>query len=222
MTARSTAAARPLGSRRPRSRRPGFLGLGSLGLGSLLLALAVLLPASPASAHTRLASSSPAPGAVVPGETGEVVLAFDGAVRAELTRVAVTGPDGAEAAQGAPAVRGTDVVQALSTPLPAGEWTVTYRVVADDGHPISGTIAFTVSSSPAAATPSTAGAVPDPTPDTRPARAGAVSPAPAAAQQPDADSDDGGSLLAPTLAGLVVVAVAGALLLRRRSRRGRA
>ena len=186
----------------------------------LAVAVAVLLAPAAASAHTSLVGTSPAAGATVPADTGEVVLSFDAEVREQLARVVVTGPDGTAAAQGPARVRGTDVVQALRTPLPPGAWTVAYRVVADDGHPISGTLDFAVPGTAAAPTPAGAASpAPDPSPDARPPTASAsVQDAPAdLAEEPDDDT----SLVLPAV-GVLAVLVGGGALLARRVRRGRA
>jgi len=176
----------------------------------VLLLLVLLGAASPASAHTRLTGSAPSAGAEVPAATTEVALSFTGTVREAFSTVVVTGPDGAEAASGTPVLRGTDVVQELEGPLSAGAWTVAYRVVAGDGHPITGTLAFTVSAEDVMDTPASP----------------VSSPSPAAATSVDlavATGEEGGSLLLPTSAALLVTAGAGVLVLRRRPlRSGRA
>jgi copper resistance protein C len=99
--------------------------------------------ASPASAHTVLQSVTPAEGAVV-ADPGEVQLVFSGELREELVTVVVSGPDGADVADGPPSSSGGSVVQPLRRPLAGGTWTVAYRVVADDGHPLTGTSTFVV------------------------------------------------------------------------------
>jgi methionine-rich copper-binding protein CopC len=210
-------------------------------LQAVLLLVAVLSPsvllAGPAAAHTRLGGSVPAAGAAVSGELSEVVLSFTGAVRAELVTVALTGPDGADGADGTATVRGTDVVLPVQAPLEPGAWTVAYRVVADDGHPISGTVDFTVtasaadpadaaappssaspsSASPSSSSPSTAASPPAPDASTPAPAAGPVD---LASSQRDAER----SLAVPLLVALVVAVAAGTLVLRRRaaSRDGRA
>jgi methionine-rich copper-binding protein CopC len=175
-----------------------------------LLLLVLLGAASPAAAHTRLTGSTPAAGAEVTASTTEVVLSFTGTVREAFSTVVVTGPDGADVAAGPPVLRGSDVVQELEGPLATGAWTVAYRVVAGDGHPITGTLAFTVA---AADEPAAPAALPSPSP----------SPAAAAPLELSAATDEDSSLLLPTSAALLVTAGAGALVLRRRApRSGRA
>lgn len=199
-----------------------------------LAVTASLLVAAPASAHTRLDRAAPAPDAVVDPGVAEVVLDFTGQVRPELSTVVVTGPEGSGTA-GAPVTRGTDVVQPLAPPLASGSWTVTYRVVAEDGHPVSGTFAFTVTPTPPSAepqdssgaevatpapSPSPSAAVPEPT-----ATPAALGPSELAAASADGDDPDVAAgppgLSAPALAGVLLAGVlaGGVLLLRTRGRR---
>ena len=192
MTARSTRA--------PRLRRATV---------PVALALGLVLPAAPASAHTRLVSSSPAPGAEVPSDTRDVVLSFDGAVRERISAVAVTAPNGSAVAPGPVTVRGTDVVLALAPPLVPGAWSVAYRVVADDGHPISGRLTFTVAAAPSGPAP--------PASASPPASAAPASSTGDAAAGPQGN---GTSPVLPVVGGLAVAAGLGAVLLRRRTRRG--
>ena len=115
----------------------------------LAVATVPLAPAAPASAHTVLAGSVPAAGATVEPGTAEIVLSFSDPVREGLSTVLVTGADGADHARGAAQVRGDDVAQPVAAPLPPGAGTVSYRVVAADGHPITGTVPFVVAAEPA-------------------------------------------------------------------------
>lgn len=64
-----------------------------------------------------------------------------------------TGPDGAVVSVGDPEVLGATVRQPLAEGLPAGAYTVDWRVTSGDGHPITGSIGFTVAEG---AAPSTA------------------------------------------------------------------
>ena len=164
----------------------------------------VLLAASPASAHTGLSGSVPADGATTVAPD-RVVLSFSGRVLERLSAVTVVGPDGTDAADGALTVDGTDVVQPLDGPLQAGRWTVSYRVVAADGHPLSGRLDFTVAGAmapPTTGTPAATGpAAPAPTPAT-------AAPAPSGADAEGPPPVLLGGLLAGGLglAGLVVLA----------------
>jgi copper resistance protein C len=168
------------------------------------------LTAGPAWAHTRLVSSVPAAGqpAVAPDE---VVLVFSDPVQAGLSALSVRGPDGEEQVDGSPTAGADEVSvsQALRAPLPPGTWTVAYRVLAADGHPVTGSFEVTTvapaGTAPPSAAPAPTGASPLPTPT-----------ATAAALSPAADERDTGGLpLLPLVIGGLVVAGLGGLLVRR-------
>jgi methionine-rich copper-binding protein CopC len=193
--------------------------------------LVVLLLAGPASAHTRLVGELPASGSTVPTVT-QVVLEFSDDVQPDLSTVAVTGADGVDRSQGPPVLQdGSRVVQALSAPLAAGRWTVAYRVVARDGHPVVGSHVFDVAAPAAGAEPSGAAEVPEPSaPATPPQPTGQPSGStadpsaePAAGRTPLATggSDAGFPLLPVAAAGLGLAGLTGLLLARgvRRSSR---
>jgi hypothetical protein len=191
---------------------------------AVLVLAVLLLRASPAAAHTELTASTPSPGAVVASTTAEVVLTFSGRVQGDFSTVAVTGPDGADRARGPLAVRGGRVVQGLDAPLAAGAWTVAYRVIAADGHPVTGTVPFTVaaaaqapSTPPAPSTPSAPSTVPS-SPSASPAAVPSSTAAPAPDVTPASDESPFPQALAPA-AAVLAVAAAGAALLVRRSRR---
>lgn len=115
---------------------------------------ALVLGASPALAHDGLVGSSPAAAATVATAPGSVDLEFTGVPLPLGTLVAVTGPDGAAVSDGPAEITGTTVVQQLTADLPAGAYSVDWRSTSSDGHSLSGTFDFTVTtgSAPAAAT----------------------------------------------------------------------
>jgi methionine-rich copper-binding protein CopC len=166
----------------------------------LLLALGAVvgMPLS-ASAHDVLESTNPADRATVERVPAAVVLTFSEDPLPLGTQLLVRGPGG-DVAEGKPTVSGREVRQAVSSSAPGGDYTVTYRVTSDDGHPVSGTFAFR-------ATTGLDGSA-------APAATGPVGGSASAAQP-----DGGGSSL-PVVVGLavvlVVVLVAVGLLLRRR------
>ena len=117
--------------------------VGRLALLVAASAALVVVPAMPASAHNYLVASSPAEGEVVTEQPGVVSLETN----AELLDVEggaviqVQGPDGRYYGDGCAEVVGisAEMVAQLGTP---GAYTVTWRVVSTDGHPISGTWTF--------------------------------------------------------------------------------
>ncbi|MEU6710582.1 copper resistance CopC family protein [Nonomuraea sp. NPDC046802] len=110
-------------------------------LTAILAALLVLGTATPALAHDALKSSSPAKDATVK-TLDEVRLEFTAKVR--MPFVIVRGAGDARHESGKPESDGAVVTQALDGPLADGEYTIAYRVVSSDGHPIEGEIPFTV------------------------------------------------------------------------------
>ncbi len=112
---------------------------------TLLVAAGVSLTwAGPASAHARLVSISPADGATLTTAPTEVVVTFDDTVTPGLSVVTVKSSNGANVAQGKATEAGPVVTQALLPDLPGGAYTVAWKIVSDDGHPVSGTSTFTV------------------------------------------------------------------------------
>lgn len=107
-----------------------------------LLALSVLstlfMPA--ASAHAGLVSIDPADGSTVTDAPTRVVLTFDEQVTTPAV-VVVTGPDGRKVSSDRTRVVGTIV--AVDTDLSApGRYTVAFRVVSADGHPVAKQTSF--------------------------------------------------------------------------------
>ncbi|MFJ3098444.1 copper resistance CopC family protein [Streptomyces hydrogenans] len=149
---------------------------------SLLLPLAVggllAVSAPPAAAHTELNGSDPANDAVLDAVPRTVTLTFSDPMSQAYAQLAVTGPDGAALGDGAPAVAGREVALSLKEARTAGRYTVGYRVVSADGHPVSGTSAFTVRPAPTA--PSAAATPATPSGTNPPATAPAGSPRPTA------------------------------------------
>lgn len=173
---------------------------------ALLAGVLLLLATAPAAyAHAALVSSSPAQGEVVPTLPAEVVFTFNQDMSAPAY-VIVTAPDGSSVTDGDPEVDGARVTQAL-TDGPEGTYTMAYRAVSEDGHPVTGQITFTLG---------TAGSITAPTSSAD----AAPSTAPSAGEAGSATSVDGGgagrrnAILVGV--GLVVLA-AGLLLLSRRS-----
>jgi methionine-rich copper-binding protein CopC len=110
----------------------------------LLAVLALPLGAGTALAHNVLVGSDPANGSSVASGPSMVTLTFDLPVKESFSTVTVVGPDGGHF-EGGPATVDGNVVRAPVRALgPAGVYTVGYRIVSDDGHPVSGAIRFTL------------------------------------------------------------------------------
>jgi methionine-rich copper-binding protein CopC len=136
-----------------------------------LTGLGLFALASPAWAHNSLVSSNPTEEASLSAGPQTVVLTFDQPVQEGegLNSIAVTGPDGKEW-QGGPASVDSNVVSAPVRELgPKGVYTVGYRIVSADGHPVSGKVTFTLTKAgngtPAVASASTGSGIADSDPD---------------------------------------------------------
>ena len=120
-------------------RRLVGLLLGVLGM--------LVLPAAPALAHTEQVSVSPAPGSSTTGSVPAVEIDFSDEVLPGLARVVVRDARGHDHVAGRIAVLGGRVSARLEDIGP-GRYRVDYRVVADDGHPVTGTYRFRVTAAP--------------------------------------------------------------------------
>lgn len=125
------------------------------GIVALFMSLFVVAgTASVASAHSDTFQSVPANGSTVSTPVIELQFTFVEPVNAELSppEVAVVNADGVPAQLGDPILDETGAV--LTVPiatgaLPNGTYTASYRIVSEDGHPTSGSTAFTVEGSDA-------------------------------------------------------------------------
>jgi methionine-rich copper-binding protein CopC len=108
----------------------------------LLLAALALLVASPAGAHDRLVGSTPADGATLVAVPTTVDLTYSDDILPTGVVVEVRDPAGANRAVGTPTVAGRRVSVAVDPAAPGGAYTVAWRVVSSDGHPIEGGFGF--------------------------------------------------------------------------------
>jgi copper transport protein len=106
--------------------------------------LAVLFSPDVASAHARLIRSVPADGAVVARAPEAVRVVFDDTVRVSSGVKAIRNGDGSVLAGEARVERGKTLVVPLRSGLRDGDYSVLWRVLSDDGHTLSGVIAFGV------------------------------------------------------------------------------
>ncbi len=116
--------------------------LGLVAHALVVVVLFATLTAAPAAAHNRLVGSDPADGATLDRTPGAVVLTLGEPSVALGTQVVVSGPDG-PASTGPPELVDTTVRQPLVPGAPAGDYTVTWRVTGNDGHPLAGRLTFT-------------------------------------------------------------------------------
>ena len=112
-------------------------------LGALFFAAAVLSAAAPASAHDAAESSSPAQGATVATPPEKVSVTFNNDPLALGSQIQVKDAAGTSWAEGPVEIVDNVASQKLRAGAPAGQFTVVWRVVSSDSHPIEGTFTFT-------------------------------------------------------------------------------
>lgn len=146
----------------PARRRRSALSRAGALLAAVVLAL--LVPIGAASAHDTLVSTSPQEGSTVQEMPAKIGLTYDNIPIAMGSEIHIVDAQGNNWAQGEATVTDRVVSQAVQPGTPAGTYTVQWRVVSSDGHPIQGKFTFTTSTGaePGAATPSAAEAAPAP------------------------------------------------------------
>lgn len=118
-------------------------------IGALFFAAAVLSAAAPASAHDAAESSSPAQGATVATLPEKVSVTFNKDPLALGSQIQVKDAAGVNWAEGPVEIVDNVASQKLRAGAPAGEFTVVWRVVSSDSHPIEGTFSFTATAAAA-------------------------------------------------------------------------
>jgi methionine-rich copper-binding protein CopC len=184
-----------------------------------LAAAGVAVSATAAGAHATLDSTSPRAGAVVQGRLTAVRLTFDEAVGTPAF-IVVTGPQG-RVDTAATRVDGAVVSAELGNSLPAGRYTVAFRVVSDDGHPVESSYTFQVKAAASPAPSASAGvAAPSQSASAAPAPAPAAAGVKAAPAEAVRGQDHSSHWFMGVAGAAMVLAGAGALVWERRHRSG--
>lgn len=109
----------------------------------LLVVGLVLGPAGPAAAHATLIEADP--------QQGEVLAAAPESIRFSYTESVAAVPDGTQVYDSTGQVvastatsSGSDLVVTLADPVADGTLVVVWRVISEDGHPVSGSLSFSV------------------------------------------------------------------------------
>lgn len=129
-------------TRRAQRRRPARF-IATL-VPAVLLALLMLLGAGgAATAHDELTGSTPADGATVDVLPPSLELSLSNVPSGIGAQVQVLDASGTDWADGPVQIVDRSATQPLRRGAPASEYTVNWRVVSSDSHPIEGTFAFT-------------------------------------------------------------------------------
>lgn len=112
--------------------------------GALLVSLALLFAqALPASAHSRVVATSPDEGSSAAQPVTAVSVTMNENIGKVGYELHLTDSLGNEIALGQATVDGPTLAAPVTGPMAAGTFTVAYRVVSADGHPVDGAFAFT-------------------------------------------------------------------------------
>lgn len=103
----------------------------------------IFLGMTQASAHDALEKSSPADGDTLTKTTDTIVLTFNNDVAAVGGKIRVAAENG-DVVDGDLTADGKNATYTFDAPLANDSYTVTWRVVSSDSHPIEGTYGFTV------------------------------------------------------------------------------
>ena len=169
------------------------------------LAMPVVLGAGPASAHDQFVGADPAPGSTLTTAPVQVVVHFEEPPGHLGYALVVTDPVGASVTSGEPTLSASDLAVGLAPLVHDGVYTVAYRIVADDGHPLTGSFTWTLAGSAAAATSASA-------------TASASATSSASSASGSSATVTSGPLGLWVAAGLAVVVAAGAAVVVRRRR----
>lgn len=193
----------------------------------ICLALVWLLPQA-ALAHSKLEESIPEKDSVSENAPQEIRLTYDTRIE-KISNFKLLDAAGTEVALGDTVVEGATMSNRPEAPLENGDYTVKWTIVGADGHAIEGQYGFSVAAPVATSTPEPtvsplpsqsaeeateeSGATPEPSPsaDIEPTS----SPAPTAVPE---DHENGESGMSPLLAigGIILVVAVAAAMIRRR------
>jgi len=155
----------------------------------LLAVFAVLVGVSPAWAHAELESSDPQDGEILASAPALISFTFGEQILSEGNAVTLTDVAADTRLEVGPVeVEGDTVSVAWPQSSPAGEFRAAYRVVSADGHPIAGTITFTVERAVGAVEASPVAASASPTTTASPTASATSVPAGPTPEQGDADA----------------------------------
>lgn len=114
-------------------------------IAAVLVASCVLFAGQmPADAHASLVSTNPADGSHIQAAPRTIDLTFSDDLDSGF--LAVTAPDGTTVRTSEPRLSGPQMSADLAESHQAGRYTVAYRIVSVDGHPVAGQFTFTTTS----------------------------------------------------------------------------
>lgn len=202
------------------AHRRSCLATVALAAVALLIA-ALILPAAPAAAHDQLVSTDPDQGSTVQTAPEAITMTFSGSPQKLGNEISVV-HDGTDVADGDPTAEFHTITQPLTGDLVPGDYEVKWRVVSEDGHPVTGKFSFTLAGDSTSEETPTDRATAEPTdhssdeaaPGSSPSSASTAAPDTSSSAAADAAADNASSsgLLIGIVAVVVIVILAFAIL----------
>ena len=165
-------------------------------------------------AHTGLESSDPAEGSVLEEQSGDITLTFETPIE-DASRFELQYQNGAIIPVDQMEVDGDKMTGTITEPLENGNYAINWNIIGEDGHPMSGTISFTVEASSADEDSEAAPAEEEAAPAGE-AEEKAPEDVPGSASEADSNESEGFSIILVILVGALAIALAGIILLRRK------
>lgn len=118
---------------------------GLLPFKGMLIVVGIMVAVTPAAqAHTEVTGTSPAANEQLSQAPTQVTISTRETVREMGSAIVVTSPSGARVDDGSTEISGTTTLIGLIALSETGTYTVDYRLLASDGHPIEGSFTFTL------------------------------------------------------------------------------
>lgn len=127
---------------------PNFKRIGTLTAAFLLALALIVAPAQQAFSHDYLMGSNPQDGATLDIHPSEVVLSFNNDIQSLGAQLVILDEKDTVLSSGEPIVEGKNVSYDIPANLGNGAFTINWRVVSSDSHPIEGSIAYSVTDEP--------------------------------------------------------------------------
>ncbi|SDI81935.1 hypothetical protein SAMN04488693_12511 [Arthrobacter subterraneus] len=207
------------------TRRPRTPGLRRALLGILAATMIGLIGTPAAIAHDSLIGTAPEEGQVIDTAPETITITLSEAPLEssglELSRIQITGPDN-NPVEATPVTLEGNVMSAPATIDAPGVYSVAWRTVSSDGHPIEGVFEFTYepasstpTEGPSASASAAESAEPTPTADASPSASEEEDPVAEPASE-DTESSGGVSWLLPIVIAVILVAGAAAFMIGHR------
>lgn len=164
-----------------------------------------------AAAHTAMTASDPAEGSTLIAAPVSITLTFNEEINPTFASAVLNDAGGRNWLTNSPQVQGSQLRVTLGPDLPNGEYTVGYRVLSADGHPVSGSFSFTLNA------PGSQQSTPTAAPDSDIPTAATAQPAPAPTNEGSSTST---AILVAAAVGIAAGGVIAAWQARKRRRAG--